>query len=154
MTFGQQLFLMKTLKPSLKRLGIMSFTLTNEDAQRFVRAGRSLGVTVTVGKVRGLTELSSLYRKLIVEFNTEMICIPEGDDKMMLGVGLDFLRESTLEDKIGLCVPTREAFAKGALCSFENDNNKFTVYVNRRIAEVVGATIPSGQSSTIIYIVQ
>ena len=153
-TFGQQVYLMKTLKPSLKRVGIITFNLTDDEAGKLSRAGMAQGVKTTVARATDNHEISGLYRKLVSEYNAEMIWIPESDEKLFLGVGMEFLLASAIEDKVGLCVPTRDDVSKGALCCFQMENNKLTVYVNQRIAEVVGAVVPSQQDSKIAYIVQ
>jgi len=154
LSFGQQVYLMKTLKPSLKSIGIISFNLTDEEAGKLARAGLALGVKTTVARVNDNHEISDLYRKLVGECNAEMIWIPENDDRMIRGVGMEFLLSSAIEDKVGLCVPTRDAVSKGALCCFQMDKNKYTIYINQRIAGVVGAAVPSQQDSRITYIVQ
>ncbi len=154
LSFGQQVYLMKTLKPSLKRVGIITFNVTDDEAGKFVRAAMALGVKTTVARANDDHEISGIYRKLVAEHNADMIWIPEGDDKLILGVGMEFLLASTIEDKVGLCVPTRDGVSKGALCCFQMENNKYTVYINQRIAEVVGAAVPSQQDSRITYIVQ
>jgi hypothetical protein len=145
---------MKTLKPSLKRVGVITFNLTDDEAQKIARAGMALGVKTTVAHVNDNNEISGIYRKLVAEDNAEIIWILESDEKLILGVGMEFLLTSTIEDKVGLCVPTRDGVSKGALCCLQMENNKYTVYVNQRIAGVVGAAVPSQQDSKITYIVQ
>ncbi|GEM_PF-1983973 len=154
LTFGQQIFLMKTLKPSLKKVGIITFNLSDEEVEQMTHASLGLGVKTIVARAAENREISGLYRKLITEYNAEMIWIPENDEKLILGVGMEFLLSNSIEDKVGLCVPTRDGVSKGALCCFQSENNKFTVFVNQRIAAVVGAAIPSQHDSRISYVVQ
>ena len=67
LTFGQQVYLMKTLKPSLKRVGIITFNLSDDEAGKLARAGTALGVKTTVARASDDHEISSLYRKLVAE---------------------------------------------------------------------------------------
>jgi hypothetical protein len=145
---------MKTLLPTLKNVGIMSSRLGREDVEKMRRAGLSQGVNTTIAKVSDVHEIPGLYRNLVSEHKSEIIWIPDGDDHMMLDIGLEFLRESTLEDKVGLCVPSNGAGLRGALCTFQEEDGKITVYVNWRIAKIIGVTVPGGKNPLVTYIMQ
>jgi len=152
-TYGQYMYLMKSLKPSLKNIGVMASALTPEEIASLGRAANGLGVKLIAAKVTDVRDISSLYRRLVDEHKVEILWIPDGEDKLLLGVGFEYLRENTILDRIGLCVPSRELVSAGALCSFERLNGKLAVYVNQQVAEVVGINLPSEKSASIAYIV-
>jgi hypothetical protein len=65
----------------------------------------------------------------------------------MTGIGFEYLRESALADRVGVFVPQESMLAKGALCFVTTSGGKIKVYINQRIAQVIGATIPSDPSA-------
>jgi len=118
------------------------------------RAALGQGIKIAIAKVNDVSEISSLYKSLITEHSAELVWIPNVNDDILLGVGFDFLRENTILDRVGLCVPAKELVAKGALCSVESQNEKVVVYLNKRIAQVDGINPPTSQDPTIQYVVQ
>jgi ABC-type uncharacterized transport system substrate-binding protein len=153
-TYSQHLYLIKSLKPSIKIVGVIASTLTPEEIESLARAATGLGVKIVVATISDARNISSSYKNLIREHKVEIVWIPDGGDKLLLETGFEYLRENTILDRIGLCVPSKDLVAAGALCSFENENGKFNVYVNRRIAQVDGITPPSEQDPKIAYIVR
>jgi ABC-type uncharacterized transport system substrate-binding protein len=154
LSYGQYMYLLKSLKPALKNIGVMASTLTTEEIESLGRAATGLGIKVTVAKVTDARDIAGLYKTLVSEHRAEVIWIPDAADKLLLGVGFEYLRENTILDRVGLCVPARELVSDGALCSFKHDNQKFIVYVNRRVAQVVGINLPTNQNQDIAYVAQ
>ncbi len=154
LTYAQSIFLLKALKPSLKSLGVIASTLTDQEIKSIGKAALGQGIKVTVAKVTDVREISSLYKMLVSEHNAELVWIPDKSDEVLLGVGFEFLRENTILDRVGLVVPTRDLVAKGALCSVESANEKVVVYLNKRIAQVDGINLPSNQDPSVQYVVQ
>ena len=152
--YAQQIYLMKTLKPSIKTIGVMGSGLSDETIELLARAGAGQGVGIFVARPQNAKEIAALYKKLTVEKAAEIIWIPEANDKLMAGVGFEYLRENTLVDKVGLCVPTFALVGKGALCNFHSKEGTLTAFVNKRIAEMVGVSIPAATGTTVAYIVK
>ncbi len=154
LTYAQNLFLLKTLKPSLKSIGVIASTLSDQEIKAIGKAALGQGIKVTVAKVTDVSEISSLYKMLVTEHSAELVWIPDRSDEILLGVGFEFLRENTILDRVGLIVPTHDLVAKGALCSLEPANEKVVVYLNKRIAQVDGINLPTSQNPSIQFIVQ
>lgn len=150
---SQQIAAMKTLKPGLKSIGVMASTLTDNDLQEITRYGLGQGVEMVFARPKDSRDISMLYKKMVEEKKVQMIWIPDPNDATMLEAGFEFLRENTLLDKIGLCVPKEQLIQSGALCGVYKDIGKVVVHVNQKIASVLGVVIPQ-EPGSITYVVQ
>lgn len=152
-SLGQQVAVMKALKPDLKTVGVLSGNMTDKLSQDLTRAGISQSITVVIAKPKDQREVAGLYKKLVSEKKIQMLWLPDGGDEVTSGVSSDYLRENTAMDGVGLCVTEKNLVVGGALCSVQLENGKLTVYVNKKIASVVGVTIPP-EGSGITFIAQ
>jgi ABC-type uncharacterized transport system substrate-binding protein len=151
--YTQQVFVMTKLVPSLKSIGIISNKVTEPFSEATRRAGLSMGIKVIIAKANSPREIPELYHTLLKK-EVKMIWLPDKDDAMLLDKGFEYLREITLEDKIGLCVPVSKMVSEGALCCVQIEGNKLTVYIDRRVAQVIGATVPNDPDSSIKYVLK
>jgi ABC-type uncharacterized transport system substrate-binding protein len=154
LTYGQTIFLMKSLKPALKSIGVMESTLSTEEIEGIVRAASGQGIKVTIAKVEEARDISGLYKELVAKHAVDMVWIPDSTDKLLLGIGFEYLMENTILDRVGLCVPDRKLVERGALCSCVHENDKFTVYVNQQIARIEGLIPPTALDPAIAYVVR
>jgi ABC-type uncharacterized transport system substrate-binding protein len=153
-TYGQQIFVMLKVLPSLKNIGVIYSTGSDQLVQALTRAAVSQGVKVFIAKALTAREIPTLYKKLVEEKGVTMIWIPEEDDKLMVDIGFEFLRESTIADKVGLYVPTQKLVSEGALCSVQIDGGKLSVYINQRVAKAIGANGTGIDGPNIQYVVK
>ena len=153
-TYGQNMYLMKSLLPSLQNVGVIASTLTQADIQSLGRAAAALGLKVSVAQVTELRDVAAMYKRLVNDYRVDMIWIPDKNDALLLGIGFEYLRENSIVDRIGLLVPARQFVSKGALCSLERDNGILTVYFNKRVASVDGIKTPAQQGDGITYVLQ
>ncbi len=142
-SLGQQVAVMKTMKADLKTVGVISSTITDKMTQDLTRAGVSQGITIVIAKVKDAREVASLYKKLVSERKIQMLWVPDAGDDVVMGLGMEYLKENTVMDGVGLCVPLKALVATGALCSVQSEDGKLTAYVNKKIAAVVGAAVPA-----------
>ncbi|MCU0452443.1 MAG: hypothetical protein MUE68_02200 [Bacteroidetes bacterium] len=152
--YGQRLFLLKSLKPASKTLGVIGAELSDEDVQSLTRAGLGQGLTVIVARPKNAREVSLLYKKLVSENKIDLLLAMPGGGDWFEGASVEFLRENAALDRVGLCVPTMQQLTGGALCTIQSENGKFVVHVNQKAANVVGAVVPAEQSGSIAYVVQ
>ncbi len=152
--FGQQLFLLKSLKPGVKTVGVMGAALTDADVQSLTRAGMGIGLTVVVARPGNARDVAVLYKKLISESKAEMLLVTAGGGPWFEEASVEYLRENAVLDRVGLCVPTKDQLTGGALCCIQSEGGKLVVHVNQKVANVVGAAVPSEQSGSIAYVVQ
>ncbi len=150
--YGQQIAVIKTIVPGVNSIGVMTSSLREKALEQIVRAATGQGVKVVVAKPEELSQITGLYNELVKDKKVNLLWIPDPEDKMLLGSGFDFLREKALGDKIGILVPQQSLVSLGALCSVVSENGKLTAYVSQRIAPLVGASVPAGDGSTILYI--
>ncbi len=152
--YGQQLFLLKSLKPGAKTVGVIGAALSDADVQALTRAGMGLGLAVVVARPTNARDVAVLYKKLVSESKIDLLLVTAGGGDWFSGPSVEFLRENSLLDRIGLCVPSMEQLEGGALCSVQSENGKLVVHVNQKVAQVVGAAVPAEQSGSIAYVVR
>lgn len=152
--FGQQLFLLKSLKPGVKTVGVIGAALTDADVQSLTRAGMGIGLTVVVARPGNARDVAVLYKKLVSENKAELLLVTTGGGAWFEETSVEYLRENALLDRIGLCVPDKQHLTGGALCSIQSEGGKLVVHVNQKVANVVGAAVPSEQNGSIAYVVQ
>lgn len=145
-SLGQQVAVMKTIKSDLKTVGVISSILNDKMTQDITRAGMSQGVTVVIAKPKDAREVASLYKKLVSDKKIQMLWIPDPADEIVMGLGMQYLIENAVMDKVGLCVPAKNLVAGGALCAIQSEDGKLTAFVNKKIAAVVGASVPAEAS--------
>lgn len=151
-TYAQMVFILKTLKPDLNIIGVLSNSLTEKDIASLTRGAQGQGVNVFVGQPGSAKEISELYKKLVSEKKAQIIIIPSADDEMILKVGFEYLVENSALDKVGLCVPDPQLLTQGAFCYITKENGKFAAYINQRVSTLVGAKIPETGSPTITFV--
>jgi ABC-type uncharacterized transport system substrate-binding protein len=151
-SFGQQIAVIKILQPDVKIIGVMGATLSEKEIQDITRAGLAQGVQIVVGLPQNPREISDIYKKLVSDKKIQALLVPKGSDDMMMGVGFEYLRSNTLLDKIALYIPNPDLLSSGALCSVQVESGKLTVYVNQKIASLLGAHVPAEQSESVTYV--
>ena len=151
---SQQIAAMKVLNPGLKTIGVIGSTLSDKDLSDITRYGLGMGVEMVFARPKDASEIATLYKKMVADKKIQMVWIPDANDKTMLDIGFEYLKDETLVDKIGLCVPKQELTQSGALCSVYKEEGKVVVYVNKRIAAVLGIALPQEQSPSITYVVR
>lgn len=151
-TFGQQIALLKMLKPDLESIGVLSTSLNEKDVQQYTRSSLQQGVKLYVAEPKDARDIPSLYKKLVAEKKVQLILIPSVEDRIMLDVGYEYLKENTLLDRVGVCVPDVKLIANGAFFSVTKEDGKLVVTVNQRIATLVGAAIPSQPNPSISFV--
>ena len=97
-SLGQQVAVMKALKPDLKVIGIISNNISDKLTADVTRAGLSQGVTIVIAKAKDPRDVSSLYKKLVSEKKIQMLWVPDPSDDVVMGIGMDYLRENTAMD--------------------------------------------------------
>ncbi len=152
-SLSQQVAVMKALKPDLKTIGVLAGSLTDKLTQDLTRAGLGQGITVVIAKPKDPREVVSLYKKLFADRKIQILWLPDASDEVVSGVSIDYLKENTVMDGVGLCVDDRKHVAGGALLSVQSEGGKLVAYVNKKIAAVVGAAIP-GEGTGISFVSQ
>lgn len=153
-SYGQQLAIAKSIKPNLTTIGIISSKLDDKAIEAWTRAGLALGVKVIIGLPKNVRDVPSVYKTLVKEKKVELLLIPDADDELMTGMGFDYLRETALNDQIGIFAPKPDMVGSGAICTVINDNGKLKAFVNQKIAQVLGLNVPTESGPSITYVVQ
>ncbi len=151
--YAQQFAILKRMKPELTTIGVMGSTLTEKNIESLTHAATGQGLKIVIGVPKSVRDIAEIYRKLVVGNKVQVIFVPDADDNIVLGNGFEFLRESSLTDRVGIMVPQQSLVSGGALCSVTMEDGKYKAFVNQRIAQVVGANIPGGDEK-VTYITQ
>jgi len=106
-SFGQQVAVMKSLKADLKVVGVVGTTISDKMTQDLTRAGMAQGITIVIAKGKDAREVASLYKKLVAEKKIQMLWVPDAGDDVVMKLGMDYLKENTVMDGVGLCVPVK-----------------------------------------------
>lgn len=152
--YAQQIAVVKKMKGDIATIGVLTTTLSEKSIEQMGRAATGLGVKIILAQPKEASELPSLYKKLVKEKGVQLLWIPDPNDKLMIGVGFEFLRENALPDKIGIIVPDQALVMTGGLCSIITEGGKLRVVVNQRIAQMIGAIIPNDTADPVAYIVR
>ncbi len=151
-SFGQQIAILKMVKPDLEVIGIMTTTISEKDISSYTRSALQQGVKIFIAQPKDARDIPVLYKKLITEKKAQLIFIPSSEDKTMLEVGYEFLKENALLDKVGICVPLSSLMSNGAFFALDKTDGKLTAYVNERVASIVGAMIPKQENPSITFV--
>ena len=151
---AQQIAVAKTLKPGIASIGIFCSTLDDKAIETWTRAGMTLGVKVFIAKPTAMGEIAGLYHTLVKEKGVQIILIPDAGDELMTGMGFEYLRQSALSDQVGIFAPQEAMVTNGAFCCVTSEAGKLKVFVNQRIAQVIGANVPSDATTTVTYVVR
>jgi hypothetical protein len=151
-TFGQQIAILKMIKPDLDAVGIMSTSLTEKEIGSMMRSSLQQGVKIFVAQPKDAREIPTFYKIMISEKKVQLILIPNADDKLLLDIGYEYLKENTMLDRIGVCVPDVKFLSNGAFFAIDKENGKLVAYVNQKVAVLVGAAIPAQENPSITFV--
>ncbi|MCX7985145.1 MAG: hypothetical protein N3A63_09620, partial [Bacteroidetes bacterium] len=135
-------------------IGVIGSKLDDKAIEAWTRAGLALGVKVIIGLPKNVRDVPQVYKTLVKEKKVEIILIADADDDLMTGMGFDYLREVALNDQIGIFAPKPELVSNGAICSIISENGQLKAFVNQKLANVLGLSIPSETGPSISYVVQ
>jgi len=143
---------MKALKADLTVIGVLGSSLTDKTIEQIVRAGVGQGVKIFVARPNDPRDIAQFYKKLVEEKHVQMLWLPDPTDRLMLGVGFEYLREMTILDGVGLWVPQTELVSSGALGSAMTESGKLKIILNQRIAEKLSVRVPMQllESTTVV----
>lgn len=153
-TYGQHIAIVKSVKANVTTVGVISSKLDDKAIEGWTRAGLALGVKVIIGIPKTIRDVPSVYKTLVKEKKVELLIIPDADDEVMTGMGFDYLRETALNDQIGIFAPKPDMVSNGAVCTVINDGGKLKALVNQKLAQMLGLTVPTETGPSITYVVQ
>jgi hypothetical protein len=151
---AQQIAVAKTIKSGLTTIGILSSTIDDKGIEGWTRAGMTQGIKIIIGKPKSMSEIAGLYKSIVKDKGAQLILIPDAADELMTGIGFEFLRESSVADQVGVMVPLETLVASGGLCYVTNEGGKLKAFVNQRMAQVIGANVPSEPGTSVTYVVK
>ncbi len=153
-TFQQKIFVLKTLIPDLKTVGVIGSSISESEIQNFTRAGMAMGIKIVIGVPQNLRDASSIYKKMVKEQKIQVLDIPKSDDTMLLENGYEFFKENSVVDKVGLSVPTPAMVGSGALCSIVIEDGKIVAHINKKLILLFNGSVPNDPDLKISFLAQ
>lgn len=150
--FLQQIFVMKEIHPDLKTIGVMGSAISGSERQEITRAGYSQNINIIFGLLQSIRDVPTVYRQLVSDHSVDIIWVPFHNDHVVIQDGFEYLRQNTLRDRVGLYVPLSDLVAAGALASIQNSGGGIVIYMNERVAEVVGVASAVEENDAITYV--
>lgn len=141
---NQQLFVLKTLKPDAKNVGLMvsaQFAADAESMDSIRRAAAGAGVKIFLGTVETVRDVASKFRDLRGE-GVDAIWVVEGDGLMGDRATRTFLIENTTRGRIPLLAPSSAWVSEGACASVEKGGSGLSVSLNQRVLTALSIAVP------------
>lgn len=142
----QQLFLIKELKPSLARVGVIwdkNAPNRDEILAQLQRASAATGIKVIVGEVTSLQEVAPQFRTLLRDHQVEALWILEEAGLLGQTAARSFLIKNATQAGMPIFAPSETWLKEGACVTWQKDAGGIKLIVNKAVAEAMGITIPA-----------
>ncbi len=150
-TVRQQLFVMKEVVPSIKKIGILWNKAAGESnfIEKLKRAAAPMGVEVYVVEVTSLKEVSKGFKDLSDGYNVQAMWVATSDDILGNASSRKYLIKNATLKQIPLFSPASEWIADGACVYVGKAEGKIKLWVNEKTAKVVQLQIPEKYQATV-----
>lgn len=141
----QQLFLLKELKPDVKRVGILwnEASPNRESLMKEInRATAASQLDVVVRFVTSVKDVASGFRTLLRDHDIQALWIVENDGVVDQQVAQKYVIENATKQKIVVLAPTSDWVTAGACLSFKKEDGATRIVINQTVADVVSVSIP------------
>ncbi len=149
-THNQQLFVLKTLKPATKKVGLMisAQMAADEEAMTSVkRAAAGAGFTIYLAPVETIRDVAPKFRDLRGE-GVEAIWVIEGDGVMADRATRSYLIENTARQQLPLLAPTASWVSEGACASVEKGGAGLAISLNEKVLSALSLNVPESLKAT------
>ena len=150
-TVRQQLFVMKEVVPSAKKVGILWNKVAGESnfIEKLKRAAAPMGVEVYVVEVTSLKEVSKGFKDLVDGYGVQAIWVATSDDILNNSSSRKYLIKNSTLKQIPLFSPASEWIADGACVYVGKTDGKIKLWVNEKTAKVVQMQIPEKYKASV-----
>lgn len=141
---NQQLFVLKTLKPSTKSVGLMVSSRMAADEATMTsvkRAAAGAGFTIFLSTIDTIRDVAPKFRDLRAE-GVQAIWVIEGNGVMADRATRSFLIENTTRQQVPLLAPSASWVSEGACASVEKVGGNLSVALNQKVLSALSITVP------------
>ncbi len=153
-THNQQLFVLKSLKPDAKSVGLMvsaDFARDEAAMTSVRRAATGAGVKIFLGTVETVRDVATKFRDLKGE-NVDAIWVIEAEGVMGDRATRSFLIDNTTRQRVPLMAPSATWVAEGAAAAVEKGGAGLSVAVNAKVLAALSINVPDAlkASATVV----
>jgi putative ABC transport system substrate-binding protein len=146
----QQLFLLKKLKPDVKRVGIIlkkGASDQKSELKTAERAAASIQGKLFVGHVEKASDVAEQFRLMTREYNIHALWIIENDGVVNGSTSKQYLIENAVKEGIPLLAPTSDWVDAGAPLSIAESDGDLELLINEPAAAATGLEVPKKYES-------
>lgn len=148
----QYLYMMKSLKPTTQKVGILCELDKNPGiVDRLQRSAFSAGIKIFIADVKELKDISQKFSEL-VKNGVDFIWIFDEKDISAHPIAREYIFKNSLLNKIPVAVPDPELVKEGGLFSLEVSGEEIKVFVNNKIANALQINIPENYKERVQYV--
>lgn len=146
----QQLFLLKELKPDVKRVGIIwkeGIPKQDSKLETAKRAAASIKGKLFVGYAEKASDVAEQFRLLTRDHEVQALWIIENDGVVDGSTSKQYLIENSVKNGIPLLAPTSDWVDAGAPLSIAKSDGELELMINEPAAAATGLEVPSEYES-------
>jgi hypothetical protein len=139
-SFHQQLFVLKALKPDIKKVGLFVDAAFAQDASQMdavTRAAAGSQVKIHLATITSVADVASKFRALESD-GIDAVWVPESTGNMGQSAARTFLVENAARKRMPLFGPNRSWVDAGALGAFEGG-----LVINQRTLNALSLAVPA-----------
>lgn len=147
---NQQLYVLKTLQPSITNVGLLvsnDFAADTEAMTSVRRAAAGAGFKIFLGTVGSVRDVASKFRDLRAE-GVDAVWVVEGSGVMNDRATRSFLIENSTRGRLPLLAPSAAWVSEGAAASVEKNGSGLSVSLNQRVLSALSITVPESLKSS------
>ncbi len=144
-SFHQQLFVLKALKPGIKKVGLFvdaSFAADAAQMEAVTRAAAGSQVSIHIAPVASVADVASKFRTLDGD-GIDAIWVPISQGNMAQGSARTFLVENAARKRLPLFGPDRSWVDAGAVGAFDG-----ALMLNQRTLTALSLTVPASLAAS------
>ncbi len=141
----QQLFILKELKPDVKRVGIVwSSDRSDKDVllKKIQQAATSTGVEIFLAEAGAVKDVAPKFRNLVDKHSIQVLWIVGDDGLVDQQVVRTYLVKQATKSLIPILAPNADWITAGASVALTRADGSTGLIVNRAAAEAMALTIP------------
>ncbi len=149
----QQVYLLKQLKPELKKIGILSdLSQRPELPDRLARISAQLGVKIVIKDTRELKNVLKNFKFLVYSQMVEVVWIFP-DQVLIHPSARRYMIKEAVSARVLLIAPDSDMVKKGATLFAEKNANQIKVHLNSKAMELLGLDVtPQLMSSAVVLL--
>ncbi len=139
-TAKQQLFMLKELRPSVKKVGVL-MAPGSAIAAEVGKAGATYGVQIVAQGVKEMSEVAPALRKLMAD-GVDAVWIPEASAGLSDATSRMYIIKQAVGSKIPVIAPSAEWVSQGAPVCVRKSGAGMEIVLNKATAAATALAVP------------